>query len=108
MTPEIQVTHQGLKYTCWGNGLRRSGCYFQADLTPYLPVLFKNGTVKKGKTKRKSKQSPDWWRAQCTFRGLPHKGTLLELHDRLRSGPNVLIKELVELETKANAEWKAK
>ncbi|OCL08917.1 hypothetical protein AOQ84DRAFT_354257 [Glonium stellatum] len=50
----------------------------------------------------------DWWRAQCTFRGLPHGGTLPELYDRLRSGPNVMTKELVELEVKANAEWKAK
>jgi hypothetical protein len=107
-TPSITVTHRRLKYSCWENGLDRSGTHFIADLTPYLPILKKNGTVLKGATSRLRKQTPTWWSAQCAFRGLPSTGTLPELQARLRSGPNVMLQELVELEAAAVAEYKAK
>lgn len=112
MTSPIDIKHNSLKYTCWGDGLRRSGYAFEADLTPYLPHLFKNGKVKKGLAKRQQwdgrNEPMDWWKAQCAFRGLPQTGKLEDLHNRLRSAPNVKTKELAELEQRANAEWEAK
>lgn len=108
MTPDIPVTYNRLKYTCRGQGLERYGHRFVADLTPHLPTLFKNGKVKKGETNRKQQYEPNWWKAQCTFRGLSEKGKLPELQDRLRKGPNVMLPELVELEKRVNSEWMVK
>jgi len=105
-TPSIEVTHNRLKYTCDGDGLRRNWFSFQADLSEYLPILFKNGSINKGKSQRQKAQSTDWWRAQCAFRGLPTYGSIEEVQARLRSGPKTMTKELVELEKKAKAEWK--
>jgi hypothetical protein len=107
-TPAIEVTHNRSKYTCDGHGLRKNGASFHADLSEYLPILFKNGSINKGKSQRQKPQSADWWRAQCSFRGLPTSGSIGEVQARLRSGPKIMTKELVELETKAKAEWKVK
>ncbi|XTI94725.1 hypothetical protein V2W45_1441463 [Cenococcum geophilum] len=108
MTPDIPVTYNRLKYTCRGQGLEGYGHRFVADLTPHLPTLFKNGKVKKGETNRRQQYEPNWWKAQCTFRGLSEKGKLPELQDRLRKGPNVMLPELVELEKRVNSEWMVK
>jgi hypothetical protein len=106
--PSVEVTHERLKYTCFGYGLRRNGHSFESDLTPYLPVLFKNGKVNKGATSLKTAKPPDWWKAQCVFRGLPHNGTLTEVQARLRAGPSSMTKILVALQEKVNAEWQSK
>ena len=107
-TPAIEVTHKRLKYTCDGDDLRRNSVSFHADLSEYLPILFKNGSINKGKSRLKRQESTDWWRAQCAFRGLPISGSIEEVQERLRAGPNTMTKELVELEKKAKAEWKVK
>lgn len=106
-TPAIEVTHNRSKYTCNGGGLQKYGASFQADLSDSLPILFKNGSINKAKSQRQELQSADWWRAQCAFRGLPTSGGIGEVQARLRSGANTMTKELVELEKKAQAEWKA-
>jgi len=105
-TPEIEVTHNRLKYTCDDRGLRRDGHSFHAGLSEYLPILFKNGKINKGKSQGQKLESVHWWRAQCAFRGLPTSGSIGEVQERLRSGPTTMIEGLVELERKAKAEWK--
>lgn len=50
----------------------------------------------------------DWWRAQCIFRGLPHKGEWEEMQASLRSGRNVMIQPLSDLEKQLDAESKKK
>lgn len=106
-TPDITVTHNRLKYTCSGDGIiRRNGTTYHANLSEYLPILLKNGKINKGKSQRQKQQSADWWRDQCTFRGLPTSGSLDVVQARLRSGPNTMIKELGELAKEAKAKWK--
>src|SRR5215469_6332565 len=107
-TPAIEVTHKRSKYTCDDYGLRKDGVSFQADLSEYLPILFKNGSINKSKSKHKKQEGVDWWRAQCAFRGLLISGSIEELQERLISGPKTMTKELVELEKNAKAEWKVK
>jgi hypothetical protein len=107
-TPAVEITHKRSKYTCDDDGLRKYGASFQADLSEYLPILLKNGSINKGKSRHQKQQSPDWWRSQCAFRGLSTSGRIEELQARLRSGPNTMTKELVELEKKGQAEWKVK
>src|SRR5271156_2016548 len=107
-TPAIEVTHNRSKYTCDDYGLRKNGASFHADLSEYLPILFRNGSINKSKSQRQIPQSADWWRAQCAFRGLPTSGSIGEVQARLRSGPKPVTKELVELEKKAKVEWKVK
>ena len=84
----------------------KNGARFQVDLSQHLPILFKNGSINKGKSKDQKSESTNWWRAQCAFRGLPTSGSIEEVQARLRSGPKTMIKELVELEKKAKAGWK--
>jgi hypothetical protein len=106
-TPAIEVTHNRLKYTCDGGGLRKNGASFHPDVSEYLPILFKNGSINKARSQRREAQSADWWRAQCAFRGLPTSGSIGDVQARLRSGANTMIRELDELEKKAKAKWKA-
>lgn len=106
-TPAIKVTHNRSQYTCDDGGLQKNGASFHAHLSEYLPILFKNGSINKAQSHRQKQQNADWWRAQCAFRGLPTSGSIGEVQARLRSGANAMTKELVELEKKAKAEWKA-
>ena len=103
-TPAVEVTHNRSKYTYDGDGLRKNGASFQADLSEYLPILLKNGSINKSKSRFQNQQRVEWWRAQCAFRGLPVSGSIGELQGRLRSGPKTMTKELVELEMKVKAE----
>lgn len=103
----VTLTHNRLKYTYDGYHFERSGASFQADLSDYLPIIFNSGVINKSKSRGKKQKSIDWWRAQCAFRGLTISGGMGEVQARLRSGPNTMINELVELEKKAKVEWKA-
>src|SRR5215469_1433036 len=102
-TPAIEVTHKRSKYMCDGDGLRKNWTSFRADLSEYLPILLKNGSINKSKSRFQNQKSVEWWRAQCAFRGLPVSGSIEELQGRLRSGPKTMTKELVELEMKAKS-----
>jgi hypothetical protein len=100
----VTLIHNRLKYTYDGYHFKRSGSSFQADLSDYLPIIFKSGVINKSKSQGKKQKSIDWWRAQCAFRGLTISGGVGEVQARLRSGPNTIINELVELEKKAKIE----
>jgi hypothetical protein len=104
-TPPIVVTYKRLKYECDDSGLTRGRVPFQADLSDSLPILLKNGKIHKGKSREQRQQRPEWWRAQCTLRGLDASGSIDDVQNRLRNGPNVLLPELAELERQSKADW---
>ncbi|KAF2673824.1 hypothetical protein BT63DRAFT_421942 [Microthyrium microscopicum] len=108
--PDIEVTsgHNFIKYTCNGRGLATDGAYFQADLSDFLPVIRKNPQANKTYSSLSHKRDRAWWRAQCSFRGLPIRGNITEMQARLRAGPTSMTSELVKLEEKSKAGWNAK
>jgi hypothetical protein len=102
---DVEGRHDALKYTYAGYGLHRKGHGFEPDVTPYLPPL-----TKKGKLNQRYgiQKHIEWWRAQCLFRRLPHKGEWEELQASLRLGSNAMIQPLVDLEARLAAEYKRK
>jgi hypothetical protein len=99
MGAEVEGRYVGLKYTSTGNGLRRNGHTFEANMTPYLPPLTKKGVPYKN---FRSSKCINWWQAQCLFRGLPHKGDWEVLQASLSSGPDIMIQPLLDLEARLN------
>jgi hypothetical protein len=101
-------------YTCKGLGLLRYGHAYEPDIRAYIPPANAHLT-KAGKprvNKLHIKHFPlEWWKAQCAFRGLGIGGKIGELQARLRdvkAGDKPMIKDLRDLEEKANMEFRVK
>jgi hypothetical protein len=101
-------------YTCKGEGLLRYGHAYEPDIRAYIPPANAHLT-KAGKprvNKLHIKHFPlEWWKAQCAFRGLGIGGKIGELQARLRdvkAGDKPMIKDLRDLEEKANMEFRVK
>lgn len=76
---EVTLTHNRLRCKYNGYHLTRNGASFQAGLSDYLPIVFKNGVINKGKSREKKQERIDWWSAQCAFRGLATSGGMGEV-----------------------------
>ncbi|KAF3906076.1 hypothetical protein ABW21_db0208008 [Orbilia brochopaga] len=106
MSRQCSTTHNGAKYTFDGSDIRRSGHSFQEDLSDYLPQVFKNGKPKKiAKWRRKKGMPQAWWSAQCSFRGLPHKGTIAEMKERLQGASKVMSPDVKAMKKKLEDEY---
>ncbi|KAF2496975.1 hypothetical protein BU16DRAFT_560283 [Lophium mytilinum] len=100
---EVQVTHDGLRYTYSpGNGFRRLGYTFDGETITHY---------QRGRSifvyKAASRHPRSWWRAQCAFRGVAEDGDDETLWRLKGLAPNVMMPELVRLEAEAKVKWDA-
>ncbi|KAK7936029.1 hypothetical protein PG985_001524 [Apiospora marii] len=73
------------------------------------PALTKTGRVAKKQSKKPQKQPHAYWKAQCAFRGLSPKGSIVQLQERLEGHEfDPMLEEFKALEAKAMTEFTAK
>ena len=107
----LEVTLNGGKFTCSGDGLVKNEHKFDPNMRNYLPLLEPVRT-KTGKVRFHqpdiTKQPLAYWKAQCVFRGLTQGGTVSGLQDRLRSSDVGMITLLAKTEKELNKKFREK
>lgn len=96
--PPVHTTIGGREYSCYlaSSGVpgvvfrdeTNDGTAYEANISKYLPLLPPRLTRKRRVAVRQPRvppRLPNWWKAQCGFRGLSVEGTLAELQARLRA-----------------------
>ncbi|KAH8898202.1 hypothetical protein GQ53DRAFT_802610 [Thozetella sp. PMI_491] len=96
-----------------GYNLCINGHFHDDSITAYLPVttpaLTKTGRIAARQPPKPQKQPHTWWKAQYIFRGLPPKGTIAQLQERLRAHANTPIsKDIRAIEARAKMDYKSK
>jgi hypothetical protein len=72
---------QYCRFSCSGNGILCNNVAFDPDLND---VFWGDGSVGRGDLRR-PRYKPDYWRAQCAFRGLSRNGTVKDMQYTLRN-----------------------
>ncbi len=104
--PDGQVTDDGFEF-CINNY-----CYCRS-VAEYLPntalALTKARRIAARQLPKPLKQAHTWWKAQCVFRGLPPKGTIVQLQERLRGHEKAPIsKDFMVIQEQAKKDYIAK
>ncbi|CAK7241277.1 MAG: hypothetical protein STHCBS139747_002737 [Sporothrix thermara] len=110
----ISIKYPGgcaLKYD--GYRLTSHNVGYEPDVSFYLPLTSplrtKRGQIAKRQPPPPPRKSLAWWRAQCSFRGLPNKGDIAKLQQNLRGHESdPLTPALQALESQARADYRVK
>ncbi|KAK7967968.1 uncharacterized protein PG986_002245 [Apiospora aurea] len=81
---------------------------YDSHVATYLPrpALTKTGRIAKKQPKKPQKQPYAYWKAQCAFRGLSPKGTIVQLQERLEGHENdPMLEEFNALEEQAKMDF---
>ncbi|KZP03121.1 hypothetical protein FIBSPDRAFT_879729, partial [Athelia psychrophila] len=110
--PPIEHGTSQRKFTYHGAGLLKHAVPFSRSISssfpPLTPVLTKVGKVAK-RQPVPTKQSSNWWKAQCAFRGLLQTGKISDMQERLRPAQDAdMTDELRALETQLDVDFRLK
>lgn len=99
----LQLKHDGEPFTYKWELEYKGHSYDNRNVANWLPLKeplrTKAGKIAARQPQPPPKQPHMWWKAQCVFRGLGSKGTMVELQNKLRGHENDgMVVQLRELE----------